>query len=440
MSSLSPAIHSRSTSRSSHNDRLNSEFRKLWVGQAISAVGSQVTQVALPLTAALTLGASAQQMGYLVAAGWLPYLLFSLFFGAWSDRLPRRPIMIATDVGRALVLLTIPLAAFAGVLRIEHVLVVAFIAGALTVLFQSAYRPFIPTLVGREALVDANSKIAVTESAARVAGPSLGGLLISLLTAPIAILVDAMSFLVSAAAVMLVRADDQAPPRSERRSIWKEIGEGIAIVARQPFIRAVTLIGLIFNVTITIGDAVYILYATRVLGLDAAIIGGVFTVGGVASVVGATLVRRTTDRFGIGPSMAGSIFLIALSWSLVLAAAGPPIVAAVYLAGRSVLAAFGAATFNVTSSSVAQAAIPPRLQGRVGGAGQVLGLGMIPIAAVAGGWLGEHVGLWNTLAISLAGQLLGLVYVVASPLRRIRTAADLAPVTPSPAAPSSARP
>ena len=380
-------------------------------------------------------------MGYLVAAGWLPYLLFSMFFGAWSDRLPRRPIMIATDIGRALALVTIPIAAFAGVLRIEHVLVVAFVAGAFTVLFQSAYRPFIPTLVARDELVDANSKLAVTESAARVAGPSLGGLLISLLTAPIAILVDALSFLVSAAAVIAVRADDPAPPRSERQSIWKEIGEGIGIVARQPFIRSVTLIGLIFNFTITIGDAVYILYATRVLGLDAAIIGSVFTVGGIASVVGATLVRRTTDRFGIGPSMAGSIFLIALSWSLVLAAGGPPIVAAIYLAGRSVLAAFGAATFNVTSSSVAQAAIPPRLQGRVGGAGQVLGLGMIPIAALTGGWLGEHVGLWNTLAISLAGQVLGLFYVFASPLRSVRTAADVAPVSPpSPAAPSSARP
>ena len=425
MSSLSPATHSRSTSRCSHNDRLNSEFRKLWLGQAISAVGSQVTQVALPLTAALTLGASAQQMGYLVAAGWLPYLFFSMFFGAWSDRLPRRPILIATDLGRALVLATVPIAAFAGALRIEHVVVVAFVAGAFTVLFQSAYRPFIPALVGRDALVDANSKLAVTESAARVAGPSLAGLLISVLTAPIAILVDALSFVVSAAAVAAMRTDDPAPPRTERRSIWKEIGEGIAIVARHPFIRSVTFIGLIFNVTITIGDAVYILYATRTLGLDAALIGGVFTVGGIASVAGATLVRRTTARFGIGPSMAGSIFLIALSWSLVLAAAGPPIIAAVYLAGRSVLAAFGAATFNVTSSSVAQAAIPTRLQGRVGGAGQVLGLGMIPIAALLGGWLGENIGLWNTLAISLAGQLLGLLYIVASPLRRIRTTADL---------------
>jgi MFS family permease len=385
-----------------------------------------VTLVALPLTAALTLGASAQQMGFLTAAGWLPYLLFSLFFGAWSDRLRRKPILVATDLGRALVLITIPLAAFAGALRIEHVLIAAFLTGSLTVLFQSAYRPFIPTLVTREALIEANSKLAITESAARVVGPSLAGILIQVLTAPLAILADAVSFVVSAVAVLAVRAAEEPPPRRERRSIWREIGEGIAVVAREPFIRTVTIIGLIFNIAITIGETVAILYIVRVLGLDAALIGAVLTAGGVAAVVGATLVRRLTERFGIGPAMAGGIGLLAAGWVLLLVASGPPLVAALYVAGRNVLAAFGAAIFNVTSSSVYQAAIPTRLQGRVGGAGQVLGLGFIPVAALAGGWLGEHVGLWNTLAISLVGQVLGMVYVITSPLRRIHTTADLA--------------
>lgn len=379
-------------------------------------------------------------MGYLVAAGWLPYLLFSLFFGAWSDRLRRRPILIATDIGRALAIATIPIAAFAGVLRVEQVLVVAFVSGALTVLFQSAYRPFIPTIVDREHLVEANSKLAVTESAARVAGPSLAGVLVSVLTAPIAVLADAASFIVSAIAVIAMRVDEPVAPKSDRRGIWREIGEGVHVVARDPFIRTVTLIGLIFNVTITIGESIAILYVVRVLGLDAGLIGLALTAGGVASVIGATLVRRVTDRFGIGPAMVGAIGLIAGGWGLLLAAAGPPIIAAIYVATRNVLAAFGASIFNVTSSSVYQGAVPVRLQGRVGGAGQVLGLGMIPIAALAGGWLGENVGLWNTLAVSLAGQLLGLVFVVLSPLRRIRTTADLPAVAPAPEAPSAVRP
>jgi MFS family permease len=159
---------------------LTGEFRKLWAGQTISAVGSSITYVALPLTAALVLGADAQQMGVLVAAGWLPFLLFALFAGVWSDRLPRKPLLIATDLARAALLATIPLAAVLGILGIEQVIVVAFLVGSMTVLFQAAYRPFIPVLVGREVLVEANSKLAMSESTARVVGPSLGGALVQL--------------------------------------------------------------------------------------------------------------------------------------------------------------------------------------------------------------------------------------------------------------------
>jgi MFS family permease len=408
---------------------LTREFRKLWIGQSISAVGSSVTLIALPLTAAFTLAATPQQMGLLVAAGWLPYLLFALFAGAWSDRLPRRPILIAADLARAAILATIPLAAFAGVLRIEHLLVAAFVAGSMTVVFGSAYGPFIPVLVGREALVEANAKLALSESVARVVGPSLGGLLVQLITAPFAILVDALSFVVSAIAVAMVRVRETSPAREERRSIWSEIADGIRVLLANPFTRSVTIIGLLFNVAITLGDAVYVLYATRGLGLDGALLGGVYTVGGVASVAGATLVRRTTLRFGVGPSMVASILLFTLAGVLVLAAGGPPVLAAAYLAARGAIVSFAASVFNVTSSSLWQGAIPDRLLGRVGGASQVIGLGFIAVSALAGGWLGEHVGLWNTLAISIGCQFVALFYVATSPLRGIRTMSDLAGMT-----------
>lgn len=408
---------------------MNAEFRKLWVGQAISAVGSNVTQLALPLTAALTLQASAQQMGVLVAAGWLPYLLFALFAGAWADRLPRKPILIVADLARAAVLATIPAAAFVGALRIEHVLAAAFIAGSMTVLFRSAYGPFLPVLVGRDALVEANAKLALTDSVARVAGPSLGGLLVQLISAPFAILLDALSFVVSAAALIAIRVRETPPSRSERRGIWTEIAEGVRVLVANPFTRSVTIIGLLFNFAITLGDAVYVLYATRGLGLDGALLGIVYTIAGLASVAGATLVRRATARFGVGPSMVASIALLTVAGVLVLAASGPPIIAAAYLALRGGLVAFAAAVFNVTSNSVSQAAIPDRLLGRVGGAGQVLGLGLIPVSALAGGWLGEHVGLWNTLAISIGCQFVAFLYVATSPLRGIRSTSDLPAMT-----------
>ncbi len=409
-----------------YRPRVDPEFRKLWAGQAVSVVGSNITLIALPLTAAITLSASAEEMGLLTAAGWLPILLFSLFAGAWADRLQRRPVLIVTDIARAVILATIPVAAVFGALTIAHVIVAAFLSGSMTVLFRSAYTPFIPALVGRERLVDANARLAMNESIGRVAGPSLGGLLVQVVTAPVAIAVDALSFVVSAVAIASIRVKESTVDRARRRSIWSEMADGMRVVARNVFIRSVTIIALVFNVAITTGETIFILYATRVLGLDGTLIGAVYTVGGLAAVAGTTVVQRTTARFGIGPSMVAAVFLVGIGWVLMLVAAGPPVVAATFLAARAALSAFGAAIFNVTTATVYQAAIPDRLQGRVGGAAQVLGLGLTPLAALGGGWLGEHIGLWNTLAVSLAGQLVGLVYVVGSPLRGIRTMADLA--------------
>jgi predicted MFS family arabinose efflux permease len=410
---------------------LTREFHKLWIGQSISAIGSSVTLLALPLTAALYLDATPEQMGLLTAAGWLPYLLFALFIGVWVDRLPRKPILVLTDIARAGILATIPLAAYLGVLSITHVLVVAFVAGAMTVLFRNAYGPFIPALVGREALVEANSRLAISESTARVVGPSLGGILVQTLPAPFAILVDALSFLVSALAVLSVRVTETTPARAERRSMFTEIAEGFRFMFGFSFVRAVVIIGLLFNVSITLGEAVYILYATRGLGLDGAMLGGVYTISGLASVTGATLVQRTTKRFGIGPSMTVAILLLTVAGLLVLAAGGPPIVAAAFLATRGAMTGFAASVFNVTSNAAYQAAVPSRMFGRVGGAGQVLSVGMIPISAVIGGYLGEHIGLWNTLAVSVAGQFLSLIYVATSPLRAIRTTDDVVAAMPT---------
>jgi MFS family permease len=370
-------------------------------------------------------------MGYLTAANWLPILFFALFAGAWADRLPHRPVLIVTDLARAAILLTIPIAAIAGALTITHVLVAAFLAGAMSVLFRAAYTPFIPTLVERSELVRANSRLALNESIARVAGPSLGGLLVQLVTAPVAIAADAASFVASAVAVWTIRVTETPPSRATRQPIWREIGEGMRFVRHNPFIRTVVTIALIFNFAITLGEVNLILYATRVLGLDGALVGAVFATGGVASVIGATQVGRVTARFGIGPSMTAGVFAVALSWGSVLVANGSPLVAALYLAAQAAIASLGAAIFNVTSAAVYQGAVPLRLQGRVGGTGQVLSLGLASIAALIGGWLGDHLGLWNTLALSLTGNVLGLVYVIASPLRGIRTADDLTPTDPT---------
>jgi len=214
---------------------------KLWVGQAVSIFGTEVTSLALPLTAVLLLKATPLQMGLLGAVGLAPYVLFSLVAGVWVDRLRRRPLLIAADLGRAVLLASIPVSALPGLLTMGQLYIVGFLVGALNLVFGLAYQSFLSAVVGRDRLVEGNGKLAMSASTGQVAGPGLGGALVQLLTAPVAILVDAISYLVSAAFIALVRASEPPPrPRIARGSLRAEIGEGFRTVARQPVLRALT--------------------------------------------------------------------------------------------------------------------------------------------------------------------------------------------------------
>ena len=216
------------------------DFVKLWTGQTISLIGSQVTFLALPLTAVLVLNATPAQMGFLTAAGAIPSLLVGLFAGVWVDRHRRRPILIAADLGRAALLLLIPVAALLGVLRIEYLYIVAFLVGTLGLFFEVAHHSFLPSLVGREQLVEGNSKLEISDSVAEIVGPGLAGGLVQLVTAPIAIAVDAISFLISALFLGLIRTPEPAPkPPDEQQNIFGEVVEGLALVSGNALLRAI---------------------------------------------------------------------------------------------------------------------------------------------------------------------------------------------------------
>jgi len=220
------------------------EFPKLWIGETISLLGSQVTVLSLPLAASIVLQATPFQMGVLGASQTIPFLLFGLVAGVWVDRLRRRPIMLIADVGRAVLLTTIPIAAVLGMLRLEQLLIVAFAVGVLDVFFGLAYASFLPSVVRREELSEGNAKLALSAEVARVAGPGLAGILVQVLSAPIAVAVDAASFLVSAFALTRIKASEPPPvPASERQSVWTEIGEGLRAVTAQPILR--TLVGVV---------------------------------------------------------------------------------------------------------------------------------------------------------------------------------------------------
>ena len=377
--------------------------------------------LALPLTAILTLDATPAQLGILTAAANLPSLLVSLPAGAWVDRLRRRPVLIGADWGRALLLGSIPLAAVLGLLRIEYLYLVAALASALTVFFNVAADSYLPALIPRGQLVEGNSKLAASESLAQIAGPGVGGVLVQVITAPLAILVDAGSFLASALCLRFIRTDEPAPPAgNQEQHIWHEIGEGLRLLARQPVLRAFAGCSGTLNGFGGIGDALFNLYALRHLAMSPALLGTIYALGSVAWLFGALLVNRVTLRLGLGPTMLLGALLIGVA-NLLVPLAGVLLGAALpLLVCRSLLLGIANPLYNVTSTSMQQALTPPRLLGRVNASMEFIGVGTLPLGALVGGMLAETLGVGNALLIGALGGLLAVFWLLLSPVRSLR--------------------
>jgi MFS family permease len=419
------------------------DFVKLWVSQTVSLMGSQVSLLALPL-AAVALGAGAREMGWLAAAQTLPMLLFGLPAGTWIDRLPRRPVLVATDLGQGLVLAIIPLAALLGVLHLELLYPLAFVVSTLAVLAEVAHPAYLPSLVGRPRLMEANSKMALGGQVARIAGPTAAGALVQAATAPLAILADSASFLVSAALVGTIRAREPATPRSvARRRLWHEIWEGLAIVLRHPVLRTLTGAWGLYFLFFFLFYSLYVLYATRELGLAPAALGVIVSVASVGGVVGALVTERVTARFGVGPTMAGALLVASVGMLLFPLAGGPAALAVAVLIAAQGLIRTTDQLFYINYLSVCQALTPDRLQGRVNASIRVFSAGTIPLGAFVGGLLGEAFGLRAVGFVAAAGVLLAFLWVALSPVRSMRTlpteSLDPTPVTSPPPEPDAPR-
>jgi MFS family permease len=396
------------------------EFLKLWAASAISDIGSQITVVALPLIAALTLSASAWEMGLLSAAGSAPIVLVGLLAGVWVDRVRRRPMLIAADAGRAVLLLAIPLASVAGVLRIEMLYAVALLVGVLTVLFDVAYLSFLPSLVERSQLIEGNSKLEATSSAAQVTGPGLGGLLVGTLGAAFAVLLDALSFVVSALFIAAIRVKEVSLPPHDRAGMMAEIGEGLRVVFTDRILRVLVGCSATTNLFGRMFLAVYVLYMTRDLGLGPVGVGLVFSTGGVGALVGALAAERVTRRFGPGPTMTWAQFLFGLTGMAVPLAVLLPRVALPMVVASEFGQWLAVTIYYVNVVSVRQALIPDRLLGRVNATARFVGGGALPIGALLGGALGEAIGLPLTLVVAEFGMLLAFLWLFLSPVRSLR--------------------
>jgi MFS family permease len=400
----------------------NPDFLKFLIGQTISFFGSEITALALPLTAVLVLGATPPQMGVLVATRNLPFLLVGLMAGVWVDRMRRRPILIASDLGNALLLGSIPVAALLAALTMEQLYVVSFLTGMIMVISMVAYQSFIPTLVRRERLLESNSRLEVTSSVAGIAGPGLGGLLVQVLTAPVAILVDALSFLVSAIFLGVIKTPEPPPIPHEQRGTWRLVSEGMRVVVGNPVLRGIVTCGTVHNFFSRMIDALYVLYATQALGVEPALLGVIFAIGGPGALLGALLAAPAAKRFGIGPTCIAAQVLTGVS-RICIPLAGimmpAPAMVGVLMLGQFLLGV-ARPVFNVNQVSLRQGITPDRLQGRVNATMRFIMWAVTPFGALLGGVLGAAIGLRETLFIAATGVLLAFLAAYYSPLRVVR--------------------
>jgi MFS family permease len=396
---------------------------RLWSAQTISQVGSQITLLALPL-AAIALGASAFEVAVLGAVEVAPWLLFSLPVGAWVDRVLRKPILVAADVGRALVLLSVPIAYGLDALTIWQLYAVGFATGVLTVFFDVAYQSYLPSLVERNRLEEGNSKLEISRSGAQLAGPGLGGALVDLLTAPVAILADALSFLGSAACLTRIEREEQLESRGAKRArLIVEIREGLRFVAGHPYLRPSMAYVAAFNFFTNVMFSIFLVYAVRRLELSPAAIGLILALGNVGFLIGAFLAPRISRRLGVGITMIGSA--AAAGFGLFLIPLAPPSNPIPFLIAEGVIVEFAVVLYNVTGISLFQAITPDRLLGRMNASRRFVVWGVLPLGSLAGGALASTIGLRETLFVGAAGASLGFLPLLLSPLRSVERIPEL---------------
>lgn len=393
-------------------------FLFFWAGQTVSVFGSQITMLAIPLTALLLLEATPWQMGILVALGTVPLFVVSLLAGVLADRRRRMPILIFADVGRAFLLLLVPLALWADLLSMNLLYCIVFLTGALSVFFDVTYQAVLPALVPRELIVDGNSKLETTRAAAEIAGPSIAGALIQIASAPLTVLCDAFSFLLSALLLSRIREPKAiATQPSRHSSIRKDIVEGLQFVLRAPVLRANVAYSATSNFAQGIFEAVYLLYLIDAFMLQPVAIGIVLAGGNVGFLVGALGVERVVQRIGIGRTLIGAALVSELGALPLLLTNGPSFaILSLVIIGRF-LSGIGWTMYVITHISLRQRKTPDHLQGRTNASVRFIAGTTFPVGALAGGAIGTQFGLWIALAVAVACGFVALAWLWLSPLR-----------------------
>lgn len=394
------------------------DFRRLWAGESVSQVGTAVSQLALPLVAVLVLGATTFQVGLLTAIETASFLIVGLPVGAWVDRMRLRRVLIVNDLVRAVALSSIPLAYLRGTLTIGQLYAVALVVGLSTVFFDVAYQSYLPELVGLDSLTEGNAKLQASESLSAIVGPSLGGVLVQTLTAPYAVLIDALTFLWSAGWVAAIRMPTPKPPRRPNRNLIREMKEGLRFVLGHRLLRAVAACTGTANFFSAMSASVIFVLLARQLQLSAGIIGVLTSTAAIGGLIGSVVAVRITARLGQGPAIWKSALVL-----------GPPAAVLPFVhrdwtlglyAATQVVMWASVVVYNIAQVSFRQRLCPPDLLGRMNATMRFLVWGTQPLGAVAGGILGSVVGVRPTLAIVAVGSCCAFLPVYFSPLRQLR--------------------
>ncbi|MEV4294292.1 MFS transporter [Microbispora rosea] len=394
------------------------DFRLLWIGETTSTLGSSVGGVALPLVAVVTLHAGPLTAGLLTAAAWLPWLLVGLPAGAWVDRMPKRPVMLVCNTVSTVVFASVPIVAWLGALTTTHLLVAATTAGTAKVFFTLAYRAYLPVLVERERLLNANAKLQGSESAAQIAGPGLAGLLAQWFGAVSGVLADAVSFAIAVVCLRSVGTRETRRETDGKRRLRAEIGDGLRFVAHDPYLRTLTAFSAMSNIALMGYSSIQIVFLTRDLGAGAGQVGVVLAVASSGGLFGAALSGRMASRFGTARG-----FLLCEALAAPMALLGP------IGAGGAGLVLFGAAGFgtglgivasNILTSTFRQHYCPAGMFGRITASTSALNYGAIPLGGLLGGLLGNAIGVRETMILMAVIQLLSVAILLLSPFRPLR--------------------
>ncbi|WP_326586862.1 MFS transporter [Streptomyces sp. NBC_01294] len=394
-------------------------FRKLWIGETTSGLGTAVGNVALALVAVVTLEASPFMVGLLTASAWVPWLFLGLLAGAWVDRWPRLKVMLVCDLLLLLLFGSVPVAGWLGLLTMAQLVVVALLAGAVKVFLSTANGAVLPVLVAKQDLLEANVKLRSGDAAAEIAGPGLAGLLSQAFGAVSGLLADAVTYLVAAICVGTIRAEEKPPPVSERRGILREIGEGVRFLARDPYLRTLASFAAVGNLGLNGIQAVQTIFLIRSVGVTPGGVGAVFAVVSIGGLAGAALAGRIARRFGTARGLL-LCELVGAPFILLLPMAGDRLPLAVSTVAWSV-AVCGVVAGNVIAGSFYQAYCPPAMIGRIRASASTVNFSAIPVGALLGGWMGEVLGARTTLWIMASVLLSAGAVLLASPLRGLRS-------------------